>query len=407
MNTFIPMNLLSVAEGQIAPNSSISGTLAAMSVAQNLQSPHGQAKQQKKLYVGNITQKITETELIDFVNKAFEKAGLESTDGSGLPPVVAANMRLENAYAFVEFRTTKDATVGLRFDGIQFRGMSLRFRRPKDYVPMTSEEMEARTTPQLMNIVSTNVEDTPDKIFIGGLPQNFDEQEVKSLLSTFGQLKSFNLVRDTVNGTSKRYAFCEYVDPSVTDKACEAFNGMSVNDGAKTLVVQRANTNAKPQIYQESPEVDEDVNSLANTILNFSIPIANIFSTIASIANLSASSTDALKPTKTLLILNAIDVTVPFDDESYYDLIEDMRSECSRFGKILDIRVTRSEYVENEDGPTGERDLDFGKIFIDYEEESFSEQAQKELSGRKYNGRMIITSFYSEEFERMSLTNIE
>ena len=41
---------------------------------------------------------------------------------------------------------------------------------------------------------------------------------MKELLTSFGPLKAFNLVKDSATGLSKGYAFCEYVDPNVTDQ---------------------------------------------------------------------------------------------------------------------------------------------------------------------------------------------
>ena len=43
--------------------------------------------------------------------------------------------------------------------------------------------------------------------------------QVKELLTSFGQLRAFNLVKDSATGLSKGYAFCEYVDVSITDQA--------------------------------------------------------------------------------------------------------------------------------------------------------------------------------------------
>jgi len=36
-------------------------------------------------------------------------------------------------------------------------------------------------------------------------------------LASFGELKAFNLVKDSATGLSKGYAFCEYVDLTITD----------------------------------------------------------------------------------------------------------------------------------------------------------------------------------------------
>lgn len=41
---------------------------------------------------------------------------------------------------------------------------------------------------------------------------------MKELLTSFGPLKAFNLVKDSATGLSKGYAFCEYVDIAVTDQ---------------------------------------------------------------------------------------------------------------------------------------------------------------------------------------------
>ena len=41
---------------------------------------------------------------------------------------------------------------------------------------------------------------------------------------SFGQLRAFNLVKDSATGLSKGYAFCEYADIIMTDQvfnACE------------------------------------------------------------------------------------------------------------------------------------------------------------------------------------------
>lgn len=52
-------------------------------------------------------------------------------------------------------------------------------------------------------VVSTNVPDSINKIFVGGLPTYLNEEQVMELLKSFGELKAFNLVRENGNGLSK------------------------------------------------------------------------------------------------------------------------------------------------------------------------------------------------------------
>lgn len=46
--------------------------------------------------------------------------------------------------------------------------------------------------------------------------------QVKELLTSFGPLKAFNLVKDSATGLSKGYAFCEYVDVNLNDQVTSA-----------------------------------------------------------------------------------------------------------------------------------------------------------------------------------------
>ena len=105
----------------------------------------------------------------------------------------------------------------MAFDGINFKGQSLKLRRPHDYQPMPG--MSENPNYNVPGVVSTVVPDSPHKVFLGGLPNYLNEDQVKELLTSFGQLRAFNLVKDSATGLSKGYAFCEYVDTGITDQA--------------------------------------------------------------------------------------------------------------------------------------------------------------------------------------------
>ena len=50
--------------------------------------------------------------------------------------------------------------------------------------------------------------DAADRVFVGGLPYFLTDEQCKELLSSFGPLKSFDLVRDRETGNSKGCAAC-------------------------------------------------------------------------------------------------------------------------------------------------------------------------------------------------------
>lgn len=87
----------------------------------------------------------------------------------------------------------------MAFDGIIFINGPLKIRRPKDY----GGPDPIAPNMHVPGVVSTNVPDSINKVFVGGLPTYLNEEQVMELLKSFGDLKAFNLVRENGNGPSK------------------------------------------------------------------------------------------------------------------------------------------------------------------------------------------------------------
>uniref|UniRef100_A0A8C5M0U6 Splicing factor U2AF subunit n=1 Tax=Leptobrachium leishanense TaxID=445787 RepID=A0A8C5M0U6_9ANUR len=188
-------------------------------------------RQARRLYVGNIPFGITEEAMMDFFNAQMRLGGLTQAPGN---PVLAVQINQDKNFAFLEFSSVDETTQAMAFDGIIFQGQSLKIRRPHDYQPLSGMS----ENPSVY---------VPGVLFIGGLPNYLNDDQVtmaslslwvKELLTSFGPLKAFNLVKDRATGLSKGYAFCEYVDINVTDQAIAGLNGMQLGD--KKLLVQRA-----------------------------------------------------------------------------------------------------------------------------------------------------------------------
>ena len=61
-------------------------------------------------------------------------------------------------------------------------------------------------------------------IYVGQLPYNVNEVELKELFSEFGEIASVNLVMDRFSGRSKGFGFIEMPNNSEADKAIKALN---------------------------------------------------------------------------------------------------------------------------------------------------------------------------------------
>ncbi|KAF8347681.1 hypothetical protein F5887DRAFT_953677 [Amanita rubescens] len=340
------------------------------------------SRQSRRLYIGSITPEVNEQNLADFFNKKMAEMGI-GTGGAG-NPVLAVQCNYEKNYAFVEFRSAEDATAAMAFDGIIFINGPLKIRRPKDY---GGAEI---TTPSVHvpGVVSTNVPDSINKVFVGGLPTYLNEEQVMELLKSFGTLKAFNLVRENGNGPSKGFAFFEYVEPDVTDVAIQGLNGMELGD--RYLVVQRASVGAKPGTpgmipnlpYDQFPEIPRPI-----------MP-----------AGADPESLNA----RILLMLNMVTSEDLFDDQEYGDIYEDVKDECSKYGEVEDLRIPRpmkrdkskwgdAGHQAAQEALRADEAAGVGRVYVKYFDGKSASEAMKTLAGRSFAGRSIIATVLSED----------
>ncbi|KAH8556736.1 hypothetical protein BGW37DRAFT_524881 [Umbelopsis sp. PMI_123] len=313
------------------------------------------ARQSRRLYVGQIPYNISEEAIGEFFNSTMMQMNLASS-----APVLSVQVNHDKNYAFVEFHHPDQATAALAFDGISFQGQALKIRRPKDYQPAFGyNEAPAVHVPGL---VSTNVPDTPNKIYVGGLPTYLNDEQVMELLKSFGELRAFNLVKDTQTGQSKGFGFCEYVDPNVTDLACQGLNNMELGD--RKLIVQRASVGSKGMPM--------------DTAMPLSAPYT-----------VTATGVQDQEATKVVQLMNMVTPEELEDPTEYQEIWEDVQDECSKFGDIVDMKIPRPQEGNAVPG--------LGMIFIRYGNTDDSLTALKALAGRKFADRTVLASFYDEQ----------
>merc|ERR1719385_235055 len=115
-------------------------------------------RQARRLYVGNIPFGVSEEEMMDFFNQQMHLSGLAQAEGN---PILASQVNLDKNFAFLEFRSIDETTQAMAFDGINFKGQSLKLRRPHDYQPMPghSENPTMSQPGHIPGVVSTVVPD--------------------------------------------------------------------------------------------------------------------------------------------------------------------------------------------------------------------------------------------------------
>ncbi|KAI1006928.1 hypothetical protein K3495_g1289 [Podosphaera aphanis] len=323
------------------------------------------SRQAKRLLIHNIAPSVTEETIVNFFN--LQLNGLNVIDGSD--PCISAQISKDRTFALIEFKQPTDATMALALDGITMedeysnemssgntKGLSI--RRPKDYiVPANTEE-----TPPETGVLSSVVVDTQNKISISNIPYYLTDDQVTELLVSFGELKSFVLVKDSSTEESRGIAFCEYMDPQATDIAVEGLNGMEL--GEKHLRVQRASIG-----LTQVSGLEMGVNAMSM---------------------LAGTTSSGLEEGRVLQLLNMVTPEELIDNEDYEEICEDVKEECENYGKVLEMKIPR---------PTGgsRQSNGVGKIFVKFDTPESAGKALRSLAGRKFADRTVVTTYFSEE----------
>ncbi|KAB5581069.1 hypothetical protein GE09DRAFT_1213499 [Coniochaeta sp. 2T2.1] len=321
------------------------------------------SRQAKRLIVSNLPPTVSEEDLTNFFN--LQMNGLNVIDGTD--PVVLCQMAPNHSFAMLEFRSSADATVAYALDGITMEApdatngdaapKGLTIKRPKDYiVPAVVEEV-----PYEPGVVSSVVIDTPGKISITNIPTYLTDEQVLELLTSFGELKAFVLVKDRGTGESRGIAFCEYVDPAATDVAITGLNGMDL--GEKRLAVRKASIG----VTQVAGEMSVNAMSM--------------------LAGTTSTDPDV---SRVLQLLNMVTPEELMDNDDYEEIKEDVQEECSKYGTVVELKIPRPS------GPS-RSSAGVGKIFVKYDTPDAAQKALRALAGRKFADRTVVTTFFPEE----------
>ena len=73
------------------------------------------------------------------------------------------------------------------------------------------------------------------KIYVGNLPFNASESEVRELFATHGTVDSVSLVTDRETGRPRGFGFVEMSEASAADSAISDLNGTMMGDRSLTV----------------------------------------------------------------------------------------------------------------------------------------------------------------------------
>jgi len=179
----------------------------------------------------------------------------------------------------------------------------------------------------------------------------------------------------------------------VVDEACAGLNGIEL--GEKKLVCQRANIGAKPH-------PNPDLGGLLGPDLLKMAGLGNLSAAAQGLPNipglqglgaaglhLQSAGVLAVPPTRIVVFQNIVRPEEVRQDQEYKDIIEDITQECTRFGTVKSVVIPRPR-------DPGVPVAGLGKVFVEFGAVGEAQQAESELRGRKFSGRVLLSRFFKE-----------
>ena len=235
------------------------------------------------------------------------------------------------------------------------------------------------TNPYLVQSLALlpTAQNTDKKLYIGNLPNGMTPPSlVKMLNIALLTLKPEDFapgepVISSWVSPDGHYAFVEF------RTAEEATKGFVLN-GFKIMGIPLKV--GRPKTYQGLPQSVEDIGP-SNTVAAILMKTKK---------NIPVKTYKFVMPTK-ILCLNSIIKGLDIEDEDKYnEIAEDIKSECEKYGKVMEIFMPRKDVEDN--ATPG-----MGNAYVMYEDIEQSKLARRFLSLKRFNNKLIYIQYIPED----------
>ena len=400
----------------------------------------------KKFIIYNLPD-VNDDEIKDFLITLLNSLSPNIHTHKSLNPIISFDKRDSGEYYIIEVERHEQVLIMKNLDGIEWLNHRIRIESPKDFFKDYNDtkgqiaiRQKINESKLFNNLAQDNLNKNSNavnnkynfnRLLMTGLPNNIEEKEVKKIVESYGEIKYFSLINKK-NSDEISYTLCffEYELPQNTYKALKGLNNMTFAD--RQLKVQRINQNPDKdndldnenigmknatiatKILKEAKQMEEnkknekELNDFLNKN-NINKEAENnkddkVFKdleggNINDKSNINKISYNNLTipefakiPSRVVMFINAISPEDLLDDSDYEEIIDDFRQKCSIYGTVLNVEIPRPNIDE------GTYTEDVGKIFIKFSTLKTAKIARYNMSGLKYNNRMIVGSFYPEAY---------
>ena len=392
----------------------------------------------KKFIIYNLPD-VNDDEIKDFLITLLNKLTPNINNYKSLNPIISFDKRDSGEYYIIEVERHEQVVIMKNLDGIEWQNYRIRIESPKDFFKDYNDtkgqiaiRQKIYESKLLSSIADANANKNKkiendnkysfNRLIMTGLPNNIDEKEVRKIVESYGQVKYFNLINKKNNDEiTNTLCFFEYELPQNTYKALKGLNNMTFSE--RQLKVQRINQNNKDnnnenfnenneshvlknatiatKILKEAKEKEEIKKNEKelNNVVGEDKKDEKVFKDLNEnnennklSYNILTVPEYAIIPSRVVMFINAVSPEDLVDNADYEEIIDDFRQKCSTYGTVLNVEIPRPN-IENQTFTD-----EVGKIFVKFSSIKNAKIARYNLSGLKYNNRLIVGSFYPENY---------
>ena len=214
------------------------------------------------------------------------------------------------------------------------------------------------------------------------VPTHLEEADVKRLLGPFGDLKAFNMPRDS-EGQSKGTIVFEFDDTLVASGALSCLNGLAL--GEIKLVVQRVPPEMAETLLRPRGENEEGDGEGGGPAQDGSSGAAAAATEAGATEAAAGSDVQEATPSTVLMLSNMLTAEELASEQEIEEVREDVKEEGAKFGTVKAVEIPRP----------GQEDC--GKIFLLFALQSEAVVARNALDKRPFGESTVKAEFYSAD----------